>query len=466
MENNEKENLTVQGEMPETAENPIKTAPKKRNKTLIAITLAFVLFITFFAGFFTGSCGSDASNKAKEIIKLIDKYAVTVEGDADKDAVARAIVNSVLADDAYAAYYSKEEYETILSQDKGVYAGIGVTFLVDTQGEPVGSGIYGVQKNSPAYHAGLKQGDVITSARILPDGEKKIFSDNSELFDFISDAPELTDITFTVTRDGEFTDKEFSLKKAYYTMSYVDYYDDADKLYFYAKPGTYIENRYGKTEKRIEAGGGISQLPSDTALIVFTGFEGNAAEEFKTALDYMQEKGKTKLILDMRNNGGGFMTTLADIASYLINNDGKKASPVAIAIDKKGGEDVFYTSGNNFYSNVKKMSIIANGNTASASECLIGALDYYGKKSGNIEFSRDMLVLTYNSAREDYCTYGKGIMQTTYTLSTGGAFKLTTARIYQPDGETCIHGKGITTDKPENRVTEENALARAIDALK
>lgn len=249
-------------------------------------------------------------------------------------------------------------------------------------------------------------------------------------------------------------------------MSYVDYYDDADKLYFYAKPGTYIENRYGKTEKRIETGGGISQLPSDTALIVFTGFEGNAAEEFKTALDYMQEKGKTKLILDMRNNGGGFMTTLADIASYLINNDGKKASPVAIAIDKKGGEDVFYTSGNNFYSNVKKMSIIANGNTASASECLIGALDYYGKKSGNIEFSRDMLVLTYNSAREDYCTYGKGIMQTTYTLSTGGAFKLTTARIYQPDGETCIHGKGITTDKPKNRVTEENALARAIDALK
>lgn len=465
MEENENKSVTdnVKDEPSETAG---KTVYKKRNKTLVAIMLAFVLFITFFAGFFTGSCGNSSANKAKEIIKLIDKYAVTVDGDADKDEIARAIVNYVLADDKYAVYYSKEEYETILSQDKGIYAGIGVSFLVDKDNKPVGREVYEVTKNSPAYFAGIKAGDIITSATVLPDGEKKIFSDNSELFEFVSEVPELTDILFTVTRSGEFEDKEFTVQKAYYTMSYVDYYDNTDKLYFYAEPGSYDKHKYGITQKKVEEGGGISQLPDDTALIVFSGFEGDAADEFKTALDYMQEKGKTKLILDLRDNGGGFMSILSDIASYLIYNDGKKANPLAVAIDKDGDKTTFCTSRNKFYSNVKKMSVITNGYTASASECLIGALAYYGNKSGNIEFSRDMLVLTYNEDRGDYSTYGKGIMQTTYTLSTGGAFKLTTAYIYQPDGETCIHGKGITTDKEENRVADEDALSRAIEILK
>lgn len=465
MEDNENKNV-IENDKVESPETSGKTARKKRSKTLVALIVAFAVFITFFAGFFTGSCGNESANKAKEIIKLIDKYAVTVEGDADKDEIARAIVNYVLADDKYAAYYGKEEYEKVLSEDKGIYAGIGVTFLVDKDNKPIGRAVYEVTKNSPAYFAGLKAGDIITSATTLPDGEKKIFADNSELFDYVSEVPELTDILFTVTREGEFEDKEFTVQKAYYTMSYVDYYDNTDKLYFYAEPGSYDKHKYGLTQKKIEEGGGISQLPDDTALIVFSGFEGDAADEFKTALDYMREKGKSKLILDLRDNGGGFMSTLSDIASYLIYNDGKNVSPLAVAIDKDGDKTTFSTSRNKFYSNVKKMSVIANGYTASASECLIGALAYYGNKSGNIEFSRDMLVLTYNEDRGDYSTYGKGIMQTTYSLSTGGAFKLTTAYIYQPDGETCIHGKGITTDKAENRVADENALTRAIELLK
>lgn len=434
---------------------------KKRNKALVALVLAFCFFAVFFAGFFTGSCGSASSRKAKEIIRLIDKYAVAVDGDADKDEIARAIVNSVLADDAYAKYYSKQEYEKELSQDKGIYAGLGVSFLVNSDGAAIGDCVYSVQKNSPAYHAGIKAGDKITSAQVLPDGEKATFSGNAGLLEFLSEAPEFTDILFTVTRDGEFKDKEFKLQKEYYTTSYVDYYDDKDKVYFYAESGSVAT---GRTQLKVEENGGISQLPSDTALIVFTGFEGNAAKEFKSSLDYMKQKGKSKLIIDLRDNGGGFMTTLSEIASYLIYNGGKSRSVVAVAIEKDGKKTNYYTSGNEFYDNIKKIAIIANQNTASASECLIGALLYYGNKDG-AAFSSDSLVLTYNASHGDYSTYGKGIMQTTYTLSTGGAFKLTTAYIYQPDGKTCIHGGGITTDNEKNRVDDANALLRAIDTL-
>lgn len=433
-------------------------ARKTRNdKVLICFVALFCAFILFFTGFFAGSCGNAATRKAKEIIRLIDKYSVTVEGDADKDEVARAIVSALLADDKYAVYYSKEEYARVLNEDKGVYAGAGFTFLSDENGNIAGDALYGVQNNSPAFKAGVKAGDKIVAAKIATGGERREFADNAALVSFLSEVPAYTDITFYVLRYGELSEREFTFAKESYTTSYVNYYDCDDRMYFYSENAE-------KTQARVAAGEGKPELAGDTALIEFGAFEGDAAREFKTALDYMREKGKTKLVLDLRNNGGGLMTVLSDVASYLIYNGGKSKSEIAVAISKDGGKDRYYTSGNRYYDNVKKIAVIANANTASASECLIGALLYYGG-TGGAAFSEDNLVLTYNPARGDYSTYGKGIMQTTYTLATGGAFKLTTAYIYQPDGKTCIHGTGITVSSELSRVADGDALSRAAATL-
>ena len=135
-------------------------------------------------------------------------------------------------------------------------------------------------------------------------------------------------------------------------------------------------------------------------------------------------------------------------------------------VDKKGAKQKFYTSGNAFYDNIEQIAVLANANTASASECLIGALKFYGGANDGASFSEKNLVLTYNPSRDNFSTYGKGIMQTTYSLATGGAFKITTAYIYQPDEKTCIHDVGLTTSVPENRVDNENALSRAIDVIR
>lgn len=439
-------------------ELPESVAKKQTNKIILAAIAVFCAFILFFSGFFVGSCADPSARKAKEIISLIDKYSAAVEGDADKDDVARAIVAYVLKDDKYAKYYSKEEYAAVLREDRGIYAGVGLSFLVDSEGKIAGNTVYQVQRNSSAYHAGVKKGDKIVAAKVLPDGERKDFSDNAALYDFLSVAPSNVEIAFYITRDGEFTEKEFVLVKEFYTACYVNYKDDTQELYFYSEHGT-------KTEARTKDGGEPT-LPNDTAIISLYGFEGDAAREFASALDFMKQKGKTKLILDLRDNGGGFMTTFAEIASYLVYNGGNKKSFIAVAKDKNGKRTEFRTPENAFYDNVKSICVIANENTASASECLIGALLYYGKTAGRAEFSSDSLVLTYNRARGDYSTYGKGIMQTTYELTTGGAFKLTTAYIYQPDGQTCIHGTGVTTDLSENRVEDSVALARAIEICK
>lgn len=428
------------------------------DKVLICFVALFCAFILFFTGFFAGSCGNAATRKAKEIIRLIDKYSVTVEGDADKDEVARAIVSALLADDKYAVYYSKEEYARVLNEDKGVYAGAGFTFLSDENGNITGDVLFGVQNNSPAFKAGVKAGDKIVAAKIAAGGERREFPDNAALVSFLSEVPAYTDITFYVVRGEELSEREFTFAKENYTVSYVNYYDCEDRMYFYS------ENA-GATQARVAEGEGKPELADDTALIEFGAFEGDAAREFKTALDYMRDKGKTKLVLDLRNNGGGLMTVLSDVASYLIYNDGKSKTEIAVAISKDGGKDRYYTSGNRYYDNVKRIAVIANCNTASASECLIGALLYYGGGTGGAAFSEENLVLTYNPARGDYSTYGKGIMQTTYGLATGGAFKLTTAYIYQPDGKTCIHATGITVSSELNRVADGDALSRAAATL-
>ena len=105
---------------------------------------------------------------------------------------------------------------------------------------------------------------------------------------------------------------------------------------------------------------------------------------------------------------------------------------------------------------------MANENTASASECLIGAMLYYGKC-----FDVNKLIVVNNSLEDGIAsTYGKGIMQTTYSnLFTGEAIKLTTAYIFQPDKTTSIHGVGIKATL-ENSFTDDTlALNRAISII-
>ena len=146
------------------------------------------------------------------------------------------------------------------------------------------------------------------------------------------------------------------------------------------------------------------------------------------------------------------MHVLTEVASMLIYNGGQKSSLIARAIGKKSVED--FNTGKNAYmlENFDRVAVIANNNTASASECLIGAMLHYGDK-----FGKENLVIE-TGADGVAKTYGKGIMQTTYMLITGGAFKLTTAKVVWPDGQTCIHGKGIIA-------TGENAVPIGVDAV-
>lgn len=159
-------------------------------------------------------------------------------------------------------------------------------------------------------------------------------------------------------------------------------------------------------------------------------FRGNAVEYFKKAIEFGKSNNYKSILLDVRDNGGGEITIFGEIADILLPK-----GETFYALDRHGNKIQSVTSDENFID--KPMCVLVNGNSASASEAFAGALRDLG-----------------NAKIVGVKTYGKGIMQTSYTLSNGGVFKLTTGKYYLPKGE-CIHEKGIT---PEYIVTLNEEL--------
>lgn len=421
---------------------------KRLTKTLSVLIAILLTFIGFIGGYFAKYLSKTDSEKTiEELISIIIDKAYP--NDSGKEIDEKAVFEFFKSyyDDDYAAYYDKEEYERLKREKSGNYLGIGVSFY-SNQADTVAK----VYKNSPAHIAGFQSGDVFLSITDS-EGVKTTFDQENTISDYLGNVKEGESITVEIKRNGETLEKQ--VEKRQYNVSYVEYYDSGTKMYFADNASKNLE---AKTDDNLK----MTELDDLTAYISLDQFEGQAGEEFGKAIKFMKERGRTKLILELRNNGGGSMNVLVKIASYLIDNSGARESIVAFAKGKDRNEP-YVTTSNNYYGELTKTVVIANQNTASASECLIGAMLYYGKEEKDNNFSMNDLVISKNSYGEAK-TFGKGIMQTTYELKSGGAFKLTTAKIYWPDNETSIHGEGIIQDVNElNAVNDYNALARAIE---
>ena len=190
----------------------------------------------------------------------------------------------------------------------------------------------------------------------------------------------------------------------------------------------------------------------DVMYIQLKSFNGNAVEKFQEALEAVKSHKSKGIVLDLRDNGGGDLSILEKIGNMILP-EGR----IIYAQDRHG----------NTVSEIKSSGadldlpivILTNGNTASASEALAGAAR-----------DRNTAVLVGTK------TFGKGIMQSTYTLDNEGAFKLTTAKYYLPSGE-CIHGTGLTPEyevglpggeesRPYDMTDEEDTqLQKALELL-
>ena len=159
----------------------------------------------------------------------------------------------------------------------------------------------------------------------------------------------------------------------------------------------------------------------DVMYIQLKSFNGNAMEKFQEAMDAVESQDCTGIVLDLRDNGGGDLSILEKIGNMILPE-----GVIIYAQDRHGNRiSEINSSGADMD---LPMVILTNSNTASASEALAGA-------------ARDRGTAVLVGTK----TFGKGIMQTTYTLDNEGAFKLTTAKYYLPSGE-CIHEIGLTPE--------------------
>ena len=447
---------------------------KRINRTaLISVLLAAVMIITFFAGYFVRGITEPVLG---EIWKIIQGTSVYTK-DMTEDELADLFVKATLQEDKYAKYYSPQEYKKILEEDKGRYSGVGVGITEDTDTGDVK--VAKVYINSSAYKENVETGDVLVGG--IKKGETEYtdfkvavseYNENKEedekitvlsaVNDFFADFDIGDEIKLKIQR-GSSEPEEKTLNKKNYNVSYVEYKDN-EKYYYFSTEASGVKPVEPRDPENV-----LSGLDTDTAYIKLYEFEGDAAAQFNKALEYMRTRGKTKLILDLRNNGGGLIDILLEIASYLIND--KDAADIRVLNFRDKTSQSHYSTKNRFYKGENQLtdiSVIANTKTASAAECLIGALLEYGDREAfnGAQFNYEKLILTeHNYERGYFCTYGKGIMQSTYPLKSGGALQLTTAYIYWPMSWVCIQDVGIRQTRPENCVADGDAIARANETL-
>ena len=158
----------------------------------------------------------------------------------------------------------------------------------------------------------------------------------------------------------------------------------------------------------------------------------------------MKSQGMEKLIIDLRNNGGGLVDVTCNILDQLLPE-----GTIVYTEDKYGERQTEYSDAEHYFDG--EMVVLVNGNSASASEIFAGAIKDYGVGT---------LIGTQ--------TYGKGIVQSLFSLEDGSAVKITVSRYYTPAGNN-IHEVGITPDivlEYDENAGTDNQLERALEVLR
>lgn len=411
-------------------------------KVLSLILVVLILLTVFFSGYYTFYWAMGEEMRQLLWIKkqITNNYYYDVTDEQFFEAVVDGGgVESLL--DAYSDYYSPDEYKSIEAQNKGIKYGVGLSFenVEDTVR------IFKVLGNSPAEKAGLKEGMIITGVGLTSDDITAV-NDFNKLFEFIDPIAENAEFILTAKIAVDEPEVSYTVSKQDYNQSFVNYSSKTTSYGFLSD--NFSGNLTLKATENAKSG-----LDNDTAYIQLTQFSGDATSQFKQVLDVFKAERKKNLILDLRNNGGGQLQILTEICSYLVN--APKNSVVAIAKYKNKFSQEYRMAKsyyNDYFSEDSKLYVLANKNTASASECLIGALIDYNT------LSYDNLYLS-NINGEGAKTYGKGIMQMTYLdIFTGSAIKLTVAQIYWPQSQKCIHQVGVTSSDGAKSVDTASAV--------
>ena len=334
------------------------------------------------------------SEKASIIASMLEKNYIENFDDTELSEKMYAAMTDAM-DDPYTCYLTKEQMAAFTDDSSGRMSGIGVV-IAEEDGHCV---IKEVLEGSPAEKAGIKAGDIITEI----DGTDVSGMPITEI-SAMTKGVENTNVNISVMRETKRLD--FNVERKSIELKYVT----------------------GKCDGNI-------------GYIKITEFSQVAAEQFKTTLAGLEKQNIKGLIIDLRNNPGGIIDVVAEIADTILPE-----GLITYTVDKYGNRrDILSAEGELDM----PVAVLVNGGSASASELLAGALQ--DRKKGIIIGTQ---------------TFGKGIVQGLYSLSDGSGLKITIQKYYTPNG-VCINGIGITPDYViENDGNEDLQYNKAMELLK
>lgn len=322
---------------------------------------------------------AESELKIKELLGQIDLYYYEdVDSEKLEDGLYKGLFEGL--GDPYSVYYTKEEYESMMVSTSGTYYGVGAVLSQDVKTMQVS--VLHVYDGSPAKKAGLREGDVLVKVGDINAAEMEL----SELVTHIR-GDKGTTVHVQILREGE--------------KDYLELDIERDK---------------------VEVPTVTSEMLGDhVGYISITEFAEPTEVQFLKAVEELEKQGMKGLIVDLRDNPGGYLTAVTEILDDILPEG------LTVYTEDKYGNRENYTSDEEHKLEIP-LAVLINENSASASEIFAGAVkDYeYGTLIGTK-------------------TFGKGIVQTLRQMTDGSAIKVTTAKYYTPKGNY-IHEVGIEPD--------------------
>ena len=335
---------------------------------------------------------------------LEQDYYYDEDAQAVEDGIFTGMMYGLTETDRYAAYYSAEEFAEELNASRGDYYGIGA--LISQDPDTNAMTVEEVYAKSPAEEAGLLPGDILKAVN----REDITYMDLSTVVDDYVKGKEGTYVNLTVDRDGESVELQIMRGRVEMPSVYT----------------TMMPEEVTGSKK--------------TGYIYIRQFEVATVNQFKEAIDQFISEGAEGIVIDLRNNPGGVMDSALSMLDYLLPDNIGAFSASEADASNQGKTLLLYTENkhgraSSFYASDRHeteipITVLMNGNSASASEIFAGVLKDYRKAKIVGETS-----------------YGKGIVQTEFPLPDGSAIKYTSSQYFTPSGYA-VHEQGVTPDVP------------------
>jgi len=367
---------------------------------LVSITSGLIVYNNYDKLEFSSITGSSSSYEFKEFVEhyntIVNNYIDEVDKEELLDAAIEGMYN-YLGDD-YSMYMSADDTNTLEEQLVGEYEGIGVEITSFISDEEIFTYITKVFENTPAQNAGLLPGDRFVSL----------------------DGVDLRD------KDAEYVSNTIKYgEKASFEL--VVLRDEKEVKVTINRDHVYINSVHSKVD------GNVGYIQIET-------FSSTTKEQVKKAIDSFEED-VTSLVIDVRDNTGGYLNSAYETSDLFINK-----GEIIYQLKDKNEIITKYEALEGIYRHFDKIAVIVNNSSASASEILAIAL----KEKANA------IIVGATS-------YGKGTVQETKTLSSGAMVKYTTAYWLSPNGNS-INEIGIEPDIVVENIDEQ--YSKAIEAVK